>query len=266
MVTTKLHSDIRGYEVGELPVKGAVTSEIFVAGFGVPLQAFINAQYLDSKIMSERPGMHLKYLPYQYDTVTGKLISGGSYLFDTWENAKEYARWANEDFEVGEPKVKFWDQPMFESHSGRVWKVIDAHSFAPIEEHAIGRLQQWTCRAPDAEAALHEAFPALRALVQDQGAASIWLLYSPEDNVVGIQLGFKKDGQNDAESARRSLTMVEKLPPIDQNLPTALCLEPLSDRSSILLTLWLPKSRAAGGSELAIPYYPMVPEITHGYV
>ncbi|KAK9788650.1 putative Acyltransferase 3 domain-containing protein [Seiridium cardinale] len=262
----KTNSNVLGYERGEIPVKGAVTAEIIVAGLGVPLQAFIDGQYLDSKIMSERPGMYLKYLPYQYDAVTGKLVSGGSYLFETWESAKDYVSWANEDFQVGDPKVSFWDQPMFESHNGRVWKVIGAHNFASVEENAVARLQQWTCQAANIETSLRQAYPSIRRAAEAEGAASIWLLYSPEENVVGIQLGFKKDGASEPEYARQYLANIKKLPPIEQHLPKTLGLSKIFDRTSILLTLWLPKSRVAGGSELAIPYHPMVPDITHDHL
>ena len=62
-----LNKAISGYEPGEIPAQDCTTAEIVMAGLGAPLQAFIDGQYLDSKIMSRRPGMHLKYLPYLYD-------------------------------------------------------------------------------------------------------------------------------------------------------------------------------------------------------
>ena len=152
---------------------------------------------------------------------------------------------------------------MFESHYGMPWRVIGAYNFAPIEEHSIGCLQQWACQADDAEAVLQKLYATVRDAAESQGAASIWLLYNPDKKVIGLQLGFRKDGSCDPESARRSLARIAKLPPIEQHLPEALGLKPLFDRTSILLTLWLPRSRAIGGSELTIPFYPMVPDITH---
>lgn len=271
MAASKLNSNIRGYEVGEIPAKGALTVEIVVAGLGVPLQPFINAQYLDSKTMSERPGMYIKYLPYRYDAVTGQILNGGSYLFDTFDNAKDYVRWANDDFQVGDPPVKFWDQPIFDSHEGQVWEVIGAHNFAPIEEHAIGRLQHWKFKgnAADTEAALRDIYPSLKSKAEDQGAASFWLLYNPEQNMVGIQQAFRKSGECDQKSAQKSLAMAERRVSLMEQQPELskkLGLELLFDRTSILLTLWLPRSRKAGCAELAIPYYPMVPDITHDHL
>lgn len=240
-----------------------MTAQIVAAGLGVPLQAFIDVQYLDSKIMSQRPGMYLKYLPYLYDGVSGKLLTGGSYLFDTYENAKDYVRWASHEFEVGDPKVKFAEQPMFESFTGQVWKVIGAHSFAPIEAHAITRLQQWNCSNADAEARLRALYPDLRTAAEALGAASIWLLHHPDDNSVGMQLGFKKGGSADHVDATRTLETAREQTELSDMLSSNLDLTLSFDRTSVLLTLWLPKSRAAGGSELTIPYHPMVPDITH---
>lgn len=270
MAASKLNSNIKGYDVGEIPVKGAVTVQINIKGLGVPLQPFIDHQYLDSKIMSERPGMYVKYLPYRYDAVTGQILNGGSYLFDTFDNAKDYVRWASDEFQVGDPPVKFFEQPTFDSHEGQTWKVIGAHNFAPIQEHAIGRLQYWTYKgnAADTEAVLRKAYPDLKRKAEEQGAVSIWFLFNPEKNMVGIQQGFKKDGEAH-KSAQKSVTMVERRQSLidqEQDMSKQLGFELLFDRTSILLTLWLPRSRKAGGSELAIPYYPMVPDITHKHL
>ncbi|KAK2616619.1 hypothetical protein QQS21_000442 [Conoideocrella luteorostrata] len=262
-MASNLDQNVLGYELGEISARGAVTVEIVTAGHGVPLQTFIDVQYQDSKVMDKRPGMYLKYLPYRYDEVTGKLLSGGSYLFDTWENAKDYVRWTNEDFKVGDPEVKFWDQPAFESHNGTFWRVIGAHNFVPIQQHAVGRLQQWACEAIDVETVLHDIYPSLRSAAEAHGAASIWLLHNPEEKTVGIQLAFQKlGGAGDHESARQSLVAATKPLSLGQFLPETFDLKPLFDRVSLFLTLWLPKSTAAGGAERTIPLYPMVPNIS----
>ncbi|KAJ4349340.1 uncharacterized protein N0V89_007954 [Didymosphaeria variabile] len=124
MEATKSPKSIIGYPAGLLPIGGDVTVEIVDPP--CPLQPITDAQYVDSKTMSRGPGMHTKYLPYIYSAVNGKLVTGGSYAFDTFGNARDYARWATEDFEVGEEgkKIKIWDQPMFESHRSWVWQVL----------------------------------------------------------------------------------------------------------------------------------------------
>jgi hypothetical protein len=253
---------IAGYSVGEIQCQGAVTAEINITGPGVPLQGFIDAQYKDSKTMDKRPGMYIKYLPYKYDEVTGKLLSGGSYLFDTWENAKDYARWSMEDYQVGDPKTPFWEQPMFESSVRNVWKVIGARNFAPVEEHAVSRLQKFMLPSTDVEITLGELYPKLAKVAEDQGAASIWLLYCPEEKMAAVQLAFKKVDGSDEFAAKHSLAAVAAKPSMRHEFPAELEVKPRFDRSSILLTLWLPHSRNNGGIARTIPFYPFVPAIT----
>ncbi|OAQ69816.1 hypothetical protein VFPPC_13261 [Pochonia chlamydosporia 170] len=252
-----------GYDTGDIPALGAVTVELLLGVPGIPLQGCIDQQYKDSQIMDKRPGMYLKYMPYRYDEVTAKVFTGGSYLFDTWENAKEYKRWVGEDYEVGEPKAKFLEQPLFETSSCRVWKVIGAHSFAPIEEHAVGRLQYWSAKGENAEDSLRDIYPKLKTAAEVQNAAAFWLLFDPENNVFGIQLAFKKAEGNDEAAARRTLAVAASKPSLEHLMPEGFCEKSLFDRTSLFLTLWLPKSRAAGGCERLIPNHPVVPNISH---
>lgn len=153
--------------------------------------------------MDKRPGMFLKYLPYCYDQVTGKLLTGGSYLFDTLDDAKDYARWTTEDFEVGDPATKFWDQPLWESTTRNTWDVIGAYNFAPMEEHAVGRLQKWMYRGLEDVNALRDAYAAVRTAAQTQEAASIWLLHNPAEKMIAIQMAFRKLEGNDDVSAKK---------------------------------------------------------------
>lgn len=264
MIGHQSAGNIQGYGLGDIPVKGAVTAEINVIGPGVPLQGFIDHQYVDSQTMDKRPGMYIKYLPYRYDEVTGKLLSGGAYLFDTWENAKDYARWTMEEFKVGDPKTPFWEQPMFESSVRNMWKVIGACNFAPVGEHAVGRLQKFKLRGTDdAETVLRELYPKLASAAEGQGAASIWLLYSPEEKMVGVQQAFKKVDGNDEFAAKHSLAAVAAKPSMKHEFPAELEVKPVMDRSSIILTSWLPHSRNSGGVARIIPFYPFVPAITN---
>ncbi|KAK8920109.1 hypothetical protein VCV18_008944 [Metarhizium anisopliae] len=252
-----------GYETGEIPAQGVVTIVFTIGVPGIPLQACIDSQYKDSRAMDKRPGMYMKYLPFRYDEITAKQFTGGSYLFDTWENAKEYDRWLREDYEAGdEPKTKFLERQLFEEPSCQVWKVIGAHSFVPIEEHAVGRLQYWSCDVADAETTLREHYKKLKDAAEAQNAAAFWLFYNAEDKKFGIQLAFKKQDGNDESAARRSVAAVAAKPGLEQLLPKDFVSKSLFDRAGLFLTTWLPKSRAAGGCARLIPNYPLVPAIT----
>lgn len=264
-IATKLNENIRGYSVGEIQAGGVTTAEIVIKGVGVPVQGLLDVQYIDSTTMDKRPGMQIKYLPYDYDD-TGKLVTGGAYLFDTYEDAQEYARWGNEDFVVQDGH-KFWEQPMFESHTGQVWKVVGAYNFAETHEHAVARLQQWeyTGKDEDVEDALKKLYPSLKEAAQQQGATSIWVLFSPLSKRVGVELGFGKVSKVvNEDTAKQSLEAAREKESLHGWLAkSGLEVNKVVDKSSLLLTLWLPKSRQAGGTELAIPWYPFVPDITH---
>lgn len=264
--TASVKGKIVGYETGDISVQAAVTVELLLGVPGLPLQAMIDQQYSDSRVMDKRPGMYLKYLPFRYDEITAKLLTGGTYAFDTWDNAKDYARWVRDDFEVGEPKTKFLKQPLFESAIARIWKIIGAHSFAPIQEHAVGRLQYWSYENADGEAILRKHYEELKGAAEKQGAAAFWLMFNPEEKLFGIQLAFKKEQGNDEVSARRSLAVVAEKPGLGRGVFEELRAKPVFDRISLFLTLWLPQSRAAGGCELLIPNYPVVPDITHDHL
>lgn len=237
-----------------------------IKGVGVPMQSLLDVQYIDSKTMDKRPGMQVKYLPYDYDE-TGKPATGGAYIFDTYEDAQEYARWGNEDFVVPDGH-RFWEQPMFESHSGQVWKVVGAFNFTETQEHALARLQQWEYTGKedeDVEDALKKLYPSLKETAQQQGTTSIWVLFSPSYKRVGVELGFGKVSKEvNEETAKESLKVVRAKEGFDGWFPKGgLEVNKVVDKSSLLLTLWLPRSRQAGGTELAIPWYPFVPDITH---
>ncbi|KAL2213887.1 hypothetical protein CC79DRAFT_1391782 [Sarocladium strictum] len=261
--STHLNKAIIGYEPGESSAEGCVIVEIHMPS--IPLQSFIDVQYLDSKTMSQRPGMILKYLPVLYDELNGRLLSGGAYLFETYDDARGYVQWAGEDFEVGEPKVNFTKQPAFELFEGKAWEVLGAHSFLPIDEHVVTRLMKWHV-GEDAglTTKLRDVYHLLLATAEgERNVASVWLLHDPDTGSVGLQTGFKKVGGTDEAGARRTLQTARAFNVLETMLSSALSLEPSFDRTSLLLTLWLPKSRAAGGAELTIPYYPLVPDISH---
>ncbi|TPX07621.1 uncharacterized protein E0L32_010720 [Thyridium curvatum] len=196
VATSSSPRTIEGYEVGEIPAQAAFTTEINIAGLGASVQDVINMQYPDSQAMMKRPGMYIKYLPYQYDETTGQFLTGGAYLFDTWEHAQDYGRWTTDEYEVGEPKTKFWDQPAFESTARLPWKVVGACNFAPVGEHAIGRFTRWKYAGDDAEAALREMYTRLRDASKAQGAVAFWLLHHPQEQRIGVQLAYRGLGEN----------------------------------------------------------------------
>lgn len=115
---------ILGYETGEILAKAAMTSDFELVG-DIPNQVLVDQMEIERRSMDIRPGMNRKYSPLGFHAATGAQINGGRYLFDTWENVSDYARFTSEELEF-EAGVKFWDRDIFGPVDRHIWKVIGA--------------------------------------------------------------------------------------------------------------------------------------------
>ncbi|GIJ87070.1 hypothetical protein Asppvi_005972 [Aspergillus pseudoviridinutans] len=254
-------ANVKGYRVGDISAQAAFTSEIEIDGLP-SLQDVVNYQEIHRKTMDTRPGMYLKYLPHRYDAVNGELRSGGAYLFDTHENAADYWDWTANVFEVNEPKVKFWSQPLFKTSKRFIWKVIGATNFAPVESHAVGRFQRWTYDGPNLEDELRRVYPELKKRAEEQGAAAFWLLHHPAEKQIGIQLAFAKvEGVDPAAVGHNSLARAASQVSLDSIFPSTIKAQRSADWTSLFLAIWLPRSRLAGGAHQWSPMYPTLPKV-----
>ncbi|KAI5455623.1 hypothetical protein BGZ63DRAFT_497395 [Mariannaea sp. PMI_226] len=248
---------ILSYESGEIPVQGAFTAEIHIEA-RVSLRDMWNDQYQGSQVMGKRPGMYLKYLPGRYHEISGDVLTGGSYLFNTFEEAEEYESWTSSDFKVGEPEVIFWNQPLFKSASHWTWKVIGAHNFKPVDQHAVGRFQRWKYdyNNDNTRSLLCQLYPVLKDGAEQRGATSFWLLYSPKDRMIAIQLSFPKPEALDYDSIQETVQLVSHKPSLGDIFPEALATRLLVDRTSPFLALWLPLAESPKGVHVACPIIP----------
>lgn len=205
----------------------------------------------------------MKYLPFLHDEVTGKLLSGGAYLFDTYENATEYLRWISEDYEVGEigAGVNFTKQPMFEGFHAMAYHVLGAHIYLPIGEHAIVKTVKWK-QCQRAMVSVAEVYPQLIASAEKTGAASFWLLHDSGTDMMAVEMAYPRVGGSDPEGALESLKAARTSTEVEDMISAKVGTRPVFDRTSVLLTLWLPKSEAAGDADRTLPYHPMVPDVS----
>lgn len=252
---------IKGYSIGDIQAEAAYTSEIGIDGLP-SLQDVFNNQDSVRKIMDTRPGMYLKYVPHRYDAVNGGMHSGGTYLFDTLANASEYCEWTTNEFEVSDPPVKFWSQPLFKTAKRFMWRVLGAANFAPVDVHAVGRFQRWSYEGPDPEEELRAIFSELRARAEGQGAAAFWLLHHPAQQQIGIQLAFPKaEGDDPLTVGHESLARAASQISLDSMFPRSVKVEKEVDYTSLFLAIWLPRSRLDGGSPYSAPMYPTLPDV-----
>jgi hypothetical protein len=244
--------EIRGYGTGLIAADAAFTSD-FAIPDGIPMQHLVDMVETERRSMDVRPGMRQKYMPLRFDPASGARQVGGRYLFDTWDNAVDYNAFTTEELEF-EPGVKFWDRPFFLGVDRHIWRVTGAYDFAPLATHYVNRLERWTYTVGNPERLLEPLWPTVRENAGWQGLASVWLLFQPAEGQIGIlTVAAKADGRDPADAAARSLTALERAGSVGEFLPAELGAEKVFDRTSLILSMWLPLSRAAGGSPSAFP-------------
>ena len=251
--------EILGYETGPIACQAAFTSD-FAVPTDMPVQQLVNNVEKERPSMDGRPGMRHKYMPLRFDPATGAHQVGGRYLFDSWDDVVDYVRFTSEELEF-EPGVKFWDRPFFLGVDKHAWHVTGAHDFAPMAStHYVNRLERFAYTSDDVAGRLATVWPMIREAAQAQGLASAWLLFQPEERQIGIvTVAAKVPGADDADTASRSLTALENAESLCRFLPRELAPRKVFDRTSLNLSLWLPRSRSAGGAPSAFPTFPVHP-------
>jgi hypothetical protein len=249
--------DIRGYGTGPITADAAFTSD-FAIPDDIPMQNLVDMVEIERRTMDVRPGMRHKYMPLRFDPASGVRQVGGRYLFDTWHDAVDYNTFTSKDLEF-EPGVKFWDRPFFLGVDRHVWRVTGAYDFAPLATHYVSRLERWRYTGGNPQRLLEAAWPTVRENARWR-LASVWLLFQPEEKQIGIlTVAAKADGRDPADAAARSVTALERAESTGQFLPAELSAEKVFDRTSLILTTWLPLSRLAGGAPSAFPAAPVHP-------
>lgn len=249
---------VLGYKTGELNVEAAMTSDIVVRP-DMNLQALADAIEMSRPIMDIHKGMERKYTPFNFDLVNAGPISGGRYVFDTWENAQRYYRWTHDEFEV-EPGQKFWEWSNFLSVDKHIWRVVGAHDFIPIELHGVNRFERWQYTADTVRTELLEIWPALRERARKSGLGSVWLLDQPEEKQIAIlTTDSANPGGNTLLSAQATITRASARDSLGQMLHNIVGLTKLFDRTNLVISTWVPVSRDLGGDHVAHPMKPVLP-------
>lgn len=244
---------IKGYEVGPIPMEAAFTSDFPLAA-GVGVQEIVDKQEVERRVMDVRPGMYAKYMPSRIDAgaaagSAGTHFTGGRYLFETWDDVLDYERFTSEELEF-EPGVKFWSRSFFLDVERFVWRVAGAHNFLPLEEHHVSRFERFRyAYEGDAGVVVQRAWASLRDEAEARGLGAVWLLHQPEQRLIGIH----SVASRDASAALEAQVSLGSL------LPGSLAVGRYFDRTSRILSLWLPKSRLAGGVPSAYPMSPPLP-------
>lgn len=227
---------------GDVAARGAFTCDFALGpeAFTGNLPAVIER---DRMYMAARPGMLQKHIPIRLDAAAaaqgGVAFSGGRYLFDTAERARDYADFVTREFVLD--GVQFLSRSYFLAPDCHPWAVVAAAQWAGPERQVLMRTERFSVPAgSDTKAVLRERWPALRAEARARGYSAVWLLHQPDESLVSV-VSYTERLTPDAPLAPdvAGLAALETAAPLgavfaDQGWVRVL------DRTSWTLTTWFP--------------------------
>jgi hypothetical protein len=218
----------------------------------------------DRMYMSARPGMLHKHIPITFDPGSGEALSGGRYLFDTAQHAREYRDWVFNSYVLD--GVLFLKRSYFLSPECHAWTVIGTHDFRDIHSSQIVlRTERWSlhnARQPDLM--LKQRYDAILATAQARGLTSVWLLYDREEAFVSLVYFGGRVGPSDPrEPDYPSLSALADAPPLGQIFDDQGWTRTF-DRTQWALTIWFPFALGDRGEPALWPNTPPFPQPYQG--
>jgi hypothetical protein len=239
-------------EYGPGPVAAAAA---FSADIGLPpsmsAQQLVRTNQRGLPIMSVRPGMVLKYVPYRPASTAEGTSTGGRYLFDTYTHALEYRDFLESLVLRGED-TRFWDRPFFTEPTRLVWHVAGAHNFTGIDEHHVIRFERRALRTTRQLDNLSRTWARILERAAERSLAAAHLLLDETQSAVGLFTAERRP-EFDLRSIDNYIeyTMEDTSSLLDaEDLGDT---EILLDRTSVSALIWSPVLRAAGGPNAIYP-------------
>jgi hypothetical protein len=246
---------------GDLAVEGAFTCDFTLpAGLAEsspePIGGVLER---DRMIMSREPGMLRKHVPLGIDFTTGNLFSGGRYLFDTEERAKDYKTFVSEEFAI--EGVQFLDRPEFLETDCHSWSVVAARDFADIHtSQVVLRTERWSVPANNQRRLLKGRWPAIRAAAAARGLTSVWLLYNKQEQLVSLVYFANRVAPHDPSAPDFASLFTLQGSPALGDLLGDLGYTKHFDRTHWSWTIWFPFLRGDRGEPSLWPNSPPFPE------
>lgn len=244
------------YEPGPIDVKGAVFVDFQLTDH-LPQDQVADVIERDRRIMASQPGMNRKLLPLAIDPQTGNAFSGGRYLFDTYDHARNYARWVRNEFELD--NTLFFDRPDFTGINAQYWHVIGAYDFKPVTtSQRVFRTQRWDL-GNVTEANLIDYWKTAVQATTQLDLASLWLAYSSKyDQATMLTvIDTKNDNPNEPDFA--SIAKLASSYSPGQDLEDGTAMTRVFDRTSWAFTIWFPYASGEDNMPPAWPNSPPLP-------
>lgn len=248
---------------GDASPEGAFTCD-FGLSSDLPQDQIAPSIERDRMYMAARPGMLHKHIPITFDPNTGQALSGGRYLFDTAQHAREYRDWVFNSYKLD--GVLFLKRPYFLSPECHAWTVIGAHDFGDVHSSQIVlRTERWSLRyARQPALVLQQKFDDILARARARGLTSVWLLYDPEEALASlIYFGGRVGPSNPGEPDYASLGALADAPPLGQIFDHQGWTRTF-DRTQWALTIWFPFALGDRGEPALWPNTPPFFQPYHG--
>ncbi len=187
---------------------------------------------------SARPGLIRKLLPIAVDKASGKVTAGGSYLFDSLENARGYLQWTETEYRVD--GLLFHEQPFVANLSCFLGSTVGAVDYAPIEtSHASKRIQVFQASPGAAARLAKDAWPAIEKAGAAHGLSSAWLgVDASSDRIALLTVAARTASeQGDDYSAWDRLNAV---PLAEKAFPAGSLVKVIHDACMWVFTIWRP--------------------------
>ncbi|HVY45253.1 MAG TPA: hypothetical protein VHB21_05210 [Minicystis sp.] len=231
---------------GYLPAKGSFTCDFGLVGDYPPDRIAPDIER-DRMIMSDNRGLLQKHLPIALDftsfTEEGapNLLSGGRYLFKSYEDAKNYHEFVAEDYVLD--GVQFLSRPVFFNAECYDFKVVGAYEFKEIDtSQVLVRTERFALPSPVGSSigALYHAWPEILAEAGDADMASVTLSYNADEALVSLVYTIDRIVPYDPTTPDfASLGYLQSLTPLGHVLADA-GMGRTFDRSEWVFTIWHP--------------------------
>ena len=185
-----------------------------------------------------RPGLIRKLLPVSMDQQTGHTSSGGSYLFDSLDNARAHLKWTQSIYRLD--GLLFSEQPWVANMDGFVGQVVGAYDFKPLAtSHSAQRIQVWRVTTDDALALASRAWPHLLQSARHANLSSVWLGVDTSKQTLGL-VSVVSRSPNETGHDYRALHSLRDCAIVDKILPELQPQNAIVDKSMWVITIWLP--------------------------
>lgn len=253
-----IRADITAVAAPDVAAEGGFSCDFQVDPNQVPFDTLAPVIERDRIYMALQPGMLHKHIPIRPDPATQTIFGGGRYLFDTFENAKDYKDFVSNRFILD--GTNFFDRPGFLNPDCDAWSAIGAHDFGDIHDSQIVlRTERWAVPAANQRPLLKDRWPAVRAEAERRGLTSVWLLYNKQERLVSLVYFANRIGPDTGALDPVSLAVLEASPPLgglfsDQQWAKTF------DRTMWTLTIWFPTVYPDQGEPSLWPNSPPLPE------